>query len=388
MRDWIIYIMRFFAVVILMAATPAISQTQREVDSIIEVNNLNIYEKPDNVIKAGESIYKNTRYSLNSRVKSLIMVSDAYSSKRDYQQALKYFLEANELSKGSKDKKLQISVLNKTAVKYQQLKVYDKALQYLDEAQKLIDEHPHEDSLHHSKGMNYIVRGLIFKEQINCDIAIGYFDKGIKEMLKSDDKSAQSILSIATYNKGNCYFELDNYKKASESFLEAISYAEKIKANSLKAFALKGLAQVYLDQGKYHESINALNEALVLSKDVNDIVLNKVVYNGLAYSYLHLNDWPNYQKYYKKYVAEQQKLTISERKSISDSLDDLEAIKNKKLLELQTSFYYKAAILILLILLAVFVLYKYQKRSSKSLNLLSERVEKMKKHRLEVLSKK
>lgn len=370
-----------FAVMLFITPLVTYTQTQKQVDSIILAKSNDVYENPDEVIKTGLSIYENTNYTIVSRVRGIMMVSTAYSSKRDYQKALKNFLKAIELSKESNDKKLQISVLNKTAAIYQQLKVYDKAIQYLDEAQKLIEVYPNKDSIKLSKAMNFIVRGFIYKEQLNCDIAISYFDKGIKECLIIDKASSQSSLSIATYNKGNCYIMLKNYEKAKQSFFDAIKYADKIHANSLKAFALKGLAQVYTNEHKYELSIQALQEAEAISKGVGDLVLNKAIYNGLSNNYLSLNDWENYQLYHNKYVDTQLAIILSERKSISDSINELSYLQKEKLAQLKKEFYYRIFAVILLIVMALITLLRYQVKAKKSLNLLNEAMERVKKER-------
>lgn len=375
------YLKIYFAVMLFITPLMDYAQTQKQVDSIIVAKSNDIYEKPDEVIKAGLAIYKNTDYKITSRVRGLMLVSDAYSSKRDYQNALKYFLMANELSKESNDKKLRISILNKTAVKYQQLKVYDKAIQNLDEAQKLIDAYPEKDSIRLSGAMNLIVRGFIYKEQLNCDIAIGYFDKGIKECLRINNTSGQSSLSIATYNKGNCYMMLNNNEKAKQSFQEAIKYADNIHANTLKAFALKGLAQVYTEEAKYELSNQALREAEAISRGVGDIVLNKAIYNGLSNNYFSLNDWESYQLYYNKYIEAQLALTLSERKSVSDSIDESSHSQNEKLAGVKSGYYYRISIIVLLILAVLTALFRYHIKAKKSLNLLNEAVEKAKKER-------
>lgn len=371
----------FLLSLVVLCGMNALAQTEQQADSIIKANSLDIYENPDKVIKAGEGIYKNANYSIKARVRSLMMVSDAYSSKRDYQKALKYFLKANDLSKKSTDKKLQITVLNKTAIKYQQLKVYDKAVQYLDEGERLINEYPSLDSVRMSLAVNHIVRGFIYKDQLNCDIAIGYFDKGIQELIKSANDDAKPSLSIATYNKGNCYSLSGNYVMAKKSFREAIMYADAVHANSLKAFALKGLAQVYTLEGNYKESIIVLNEALEISKNVGDLVLNKAINSGLADNYLALSDWPNYHLYHKKYMQVQLELTESERKSISDSIDELSQVHELKLSELKQDYTYKLITVFIMILFAAVFIYRYHRRAKKSLNSLNDLIVKMKKER-------
>ena len=53
-------------------------------------------------------------------------------------------------------------------------------------------------------------------------VDIDFFNRGISELLKSKSKADYSIVSIAKYNKGNCYILMSNNKLASENFLQSI----------------------------------------------------------------------------------------------------------------------------------------------------------------------
>lgn len=365
----------------LLSALPANAQKETRADSIIKASALNIYENPDEAIISGLGVYNDTKNTINSRVRAMIMVSDAYSSKRDYQKALKFFLKANELSKQSNNVGMQIRILNKTAIKYQQLRVYDKAIQYLDEAEKLIAVSPVKDSTQIALATNLIVRGFIFKEQLNCDIAISYFNQGIAVCRKINSMPVQPILSIATYNKGNCYTLMSDYILAKENFLESITYADSTNANSLKAFAQKGLAEVYTLEGNYNGAINILESALGISKNVGDLILNREIYKGLSDNYLAVNQWQKYQSFHKQYVQAQLKIKESERTSISDSIEELKSIQDKRISDEKAYYIWAIMLTGLLIISFLFLLYSYQKRSLKSLKKLSDTVENMKNER-------
>ena len=366
---------RFFGVMVLLLL-PAISfaQVTPEVDSILKQAKLDIYEKPGRVIKIGDSIYNSSKSSIEDKVMGLMLVSDAYSSKRDYQKSLKYFLLANELSKKSNNVALQIKMLTKTGVKYQQMQVYDKAIHFLDESDKLIAANPSADSTNFTKATNYVVKGLIYKDQLNCDIAISYIDKGIAVFKKANTIMNQPTLSISYYNRGNCYVLLKDFEAAKQSFQAAIYYADKVHANSLKAFAQKGLAEVYYNEKDYNKAISILQDAVTISKNVGDLVLNRGLYISLANNYLAVNNWEGYQKYNRLFLENQSIIKESERRSIGDSIDELTAINNERLSSAQKQYFTLIAVLSLLIIISILLLIRYQMRSRKALELLNSEV--------------
>lgn len=296
------------------------AQNSKNIDSLIKASSVKIYENPDEVIAVGNRIVSNAGNDINIKIKGYKLISDAYSSKRDYQKSLEYVIKANDLLNQTTNKLLKISIIVKAGIQYHQLKIYDKSIQFLDQSEKMCLEYPVRDSVNVYLGINYIVRGFIYKEKLNCDIAIAYFNKGIKEisMSKVDADASFTKISIAKYNIGNCYILMSENELAIKNFTESIYYAKKFNSVSLQAFALKGLAQVYTLQSKYQLAIEQLNEAQKISADVNDLVLNQEIYKGLAENYLALNDWDKYKNYHLEYLKTQSELKESERKSISN----------------------------------------------------------------------
>ncbi|WP_313806817.1 hypothetical protein [Flavobacterium sp.] len=339
------------------------AQDSKSIDSIIKVSTSEMYKNPDKTIKTGNEILKATN-DVDVKIRAYKLISDGYSAKRDYQKSLEYVIKANELLPQTKDKRLKISVTTKTGIQYHQLKIFDKAIENLDKAEKLCLEYDKPDSVHVSLAVNYVVRGFIYKEKLNCGIAIEFFDRGVQEIMKSKDVVGNSnVISIAKYNKGNCYLLMSDTKLAKQSFEESLQYAKNIKAASLLGFAEKGLAQVYTMEGDYNQAISLLHEALTTSKEVDDLILNQEIYRGLSENYLAINKWDEYRKYHQKYLDIQNEVKVRERKSAGNSLEAIKVEFAEKYKNEVPGILYKTLIVaVILIVLTAFLLLSSRKR--------------------------
>ncbi|KIX22428.1 hypothetical protein SY27_00820 [Flavobacterium sp. 316] len=361
----------YYFIVLLLLPNSALIFAQESVDydKMLRSGTLLIYDNPDSAIIKGQKIVKESK-NIDIQIQGLKLISDAYSSKRDYEKSLEYVIKATHLLSKSKNKLLKIKVIVKTGIQYHQLKIYDKALQYLDEGEQLSLQYPIKDSIYSSLGINYAVRGFIYKEKFNCDIAIDYFNKSLESFNKIKTKTVIANISIVQYNKGNCYLLSFDLESAKQNFNKAIKEASSIKANSLEAFALKGLAQAYTLEAKYNEAITTLERALLISSEVNDLILNQEIYKGLSNNYLAINNKEEFNKFHTKYLNTQNLIKLSERKSISDSLIEKKVETNSQL-NTQVSKYYFFIFIALIFLFLSFIVFiiirKKQKKEAKNL---------------------
>jgi tetratricopeptide (TPR) repeat protein len=299
------------------------AQDQKKLEQLIKTSNVEMYENPEKVISTGLKIIQLSKNNIDLKIKAYKLVSDGYSSKREYQKSLKYLIKALELLPKSEDKLLKISIDTKAGIQYHQLNIYQSAITYLDRAEKMCLDYPVQDSVTSFLGVNYVVRGFIYKEKLNCDIAISFFDKGIKTLSYNNKKNENATkISIAKYNKGNCYLLLEENVLAEQSFKEALKGAKSVNAKSLEAFALKGIAQIHTFNGAYADAINELNQAYYIAKNVNDLVLNQEIYLGLSVNYLAINQPEKYKEYQQKFIQTQTKLKENERASIENLLQE------------------------------------------------------------------
>jgi tetratricopeptide (TPR) repeat protein len=357
----------YFIVVSFLTTQVFYAQDFKKLDSILKSATNHIYVNPDAAAKCGEIVVKEAGDNVDYKIKGYKLQSDAYSSKRDYKQSLDFLIKASELLSQSNDQLLKINIINKLGIQYHQLKVYDKSIQYLDQAEQLITDYPYKDSIHIELGKNYSVRGFIYKEKLSCTIALTYLDRGIAEFRKAKQTDVDSKISIAVYNKGNCYLILNNYKLALENFQESASIAKKVNAKSLEAFALKGSAKVYNLEGKYLEANEALHEALHLSAEVNDLILNQEIYKGLSENYLALNDWDQFKINQSKFIDTQKLIRDRERISVEESLRVKKSELKEKREELTHKFYYLLLIFSFVLILVVLLFYVITKRKNKEI---------------------
>jgi tetratricopeptide (TPR) repeat protein len=167
---------------------------------------------------------------------------------------------------------------------------------------------------------------------------------------------------------------LTNNQLAIENFNQSYLAAKMLDAKSLQAFAYKGIAQVYTLEGNYAVAIAKLNEALLLSNEVKDLVLNQEIYKGLSENYLATSQWEKFNIYHSKYQSIQKLIKESERKSISESLDSKKIEITKKLTEETSKINLYLLTLFLGLLLLVFFFSILIKKKRKDIVLIKSKI--------------
>lgn len=353
---------KYFFIGVLLLLSPVV-WPQKEADSSLAFATKQIYENPNKAIEVGMDVFNSSEATTDIKVRALIVVSTAYSSKREYEKSLEYSLKALDMFPNIENVKLKVNLLNRIGGQYQELNVYDKAINYLDQAYKLIESFPESASKSSSVGFNNLVRGFIYREQMSCDIALNYFDSAIEAYNKVKSQPLTNAnLSTAYYNRGNCLLIMERANEAESSFLQSIAYANKNNAKSLIAFAQKGLASVYTSEGKNIKAITLLTDALHNSEEVGDKVLNRAIYKALANNYLTINDLKNYSLYQGKSVSINKEIIQTERKTIDNSIQNLMGENLKKVEDFQNRiilFWIVLTLLLIVIISAIFrLIYK------------------------------
>lgn len=300
---------------------------------IIKKANQEIYNNPDNVIKIGKKLLKNEKDS-KKLIRIYLLLSTAGFAKRDFDESLQYIYKARELAKKTNDPKIQTSVLMTVAVQFQQMDLLSKSIETLDEVDKYLAELPDDLSLKHFEtARSFALRGMIYKSQSNPEIALQEFLIAIKSFEKvPDQKTTYYNQSIIYYNIGTCYLTIDEPEQAQKAFQKSINIARLIKANSLEAFALKGMSEIPKQKHQNQAALDLLLQAEKLSKNIGDLTLNEGVYREMAHNYLAMGKQDLYQLYSKKYFETRFKREQSELSSINHALDihNLESQKKSK----------------------------------------------------------
>ena len=342
------------------------------IDSLLKKANVDIYENPANAIAIGNKIRNDKNATHKDKVEALLVISTAYSSQRNYPKSLESAVQAAQLITQTNEDEFKFIIYSRLGIQYQQLKVYDKAHSYLDEAIKIAQKTRQKFNTHKLLGFNYAIRGLIYKEQMSCDIAQNYFNKSLYHYERS--KQDYANVSVIIYNKGNCFLSLNQIDSARISFTNSYNCAEKVHANSLKAFAQKGLAEVNTLEGKYDAAISLLQEASKISKDVGDLVLNQGIYKGLADNYLVTNNIAQHEIYRRKYDETTARIKNNSSKTINQLILQINSESDKELAQLKSNaLRYQISFGILIFLLLLALLFENRRYRKKYKSLKAER---------------
>lgn len=337
---------------------------------IIKKANQEIYNNPDNVIKIGKKLVKNEKDS-KKLIRIYLLLSTAGFAKRDFDESLQYIYKARELAKKTNDPKIQTSVLMTVAVQFQQMDLLSKSIETLDEVDKYLAELPDDLSLKHFEtARSFALRGMIYKSQSNPEIALQEFLIAIKSFEKvPDQKTTYYNQSIIYYNIGTCYLTIDEPEQAQKAFQKSINIARLIKANSLEAFALKGMSEIPKQKHQNQAALDLLLQAEKLSKNIGDLTLNEGVYREMAHNYLAMGKQDLYQLYSKKYFETRFKREQSELSSINHALDIHNLESQKKNKDMTARYHYLSwGILILGVLIFGLLFYfilKIRKRNQR-----------------------
>ena len=363
---------RLLAAIILL---PFLVWPQSKVDSILSTATSKIYENPDNAIALGMELLDKEDISTDEKVKVILFISTAYSSKREYEKSLEYALSAIEYLPVLKDEKLKISLFNRIGGQYQQLKIYEKTIFYLDKALELIDKLPDDEAKFQNLGTNNMLRGFVYREQMSCEIGLNYFEKAIKDFEKAlHTNGGKANISISYYNRGNCLITMGRMDDAKISFIESINYAKQADAISLIAFAQKGLAQIYTSQEQYNKAIDLLAEALQSSEEVGDKILNRSIYDALATNYMAVGDFKKYAAYRNKNMAVHKQITNVERKTINDAINNVIATNSEKIISIKNKTQNLQIVFGFLIFLCLILIIRKVYLSEKILKSLEKRM--------------
>lgn len=339
-------------------------------DSLLKKAYSEIYDKPDSAISIGKELLKKEK-NVNQLIKIYSLLSTANIAKRNFDESLQYIVKAKELGEKTNDLKIKTSLLISVAIQYEQMELFSKSFETLDEAAIYLAKLP--DGLYEKyfeTGRSYAIRGMIYKSQSNSEIALEKFLISVINFEKIKAKKRTYVnLSIVYYNIGSCYLNLDQPEKAKSAFLEAIDYAQKNRAKSLEAFGLKGLAEVYKLKHENKTALNLLYKAENLCHNTGDLALSEGIYKEMSDNYLAMGNPTLYQTYNNKLFALRFKREENELSSINHSIDDYNKEMIKKIQDLKFHFKYIRIFIIMIgaviSALLVYVILKIKKQNKK-----------------------
>lgn len=344
----------FFHIICLILFFGTILQAQqREIQQQLNKAGLLVYDNPDEAIELLEKLQIGLDESdLDNHIKIMLLLGSAYSSKQNHKEALRYGFEAEELVRNTVKYPEQLKTLGFIANQYYILQIDEKVNEYLDKSEKVIAAHPVPDSVNYLVANIYFIRALNYKDKLDCNFAVNYFNKAIASYKKSDYKNSKINLPIIYIQKGYCFFDQNRLDSADYSFRRAYEISSENEIIYNESYALIGISKVLYKRGDYHSALDTL---LRIKRERLPVSVNSEIYKELSENYLKMKDFEQYKTYSERYLDTAKEMEKGDVLSIQNLLelqkkegDDETKSKNKQ-------YFFLYFLIIFLLVTAVFV---------------------------------
>ncbi len=191
----------------------------------------------------------NSQYHMPDKllINTLLGIANIYNYKKDYENALKYYLKVEKYQNAEMEDKIKALLYFNLALIYDDINQAPKALKYY----KLNTEITNYQNNPHLSD-SYFNIASIFDEKDELEKAIHFYKKSL--LVDQNNNNYEGLFK--TYSiLGNIYYEKENYPAAIKCFDEEIKIA---KASNDPYW----ISRAYLDAGEYYLNIKQYAKAL------------------------------------------------------------------------------------------------------------------------------
>lgn len=344
---------------LILTAIPLSAQDKQFQDSLNKAELL-VYENPDEAIQLANSLQtKINPKDAQQQISILLLLGSAHSSKQQHQKALEYAFEAYELAKKSEDFVDELKVLGFISNQYYILQLDEKVDFYLDQSEKIVSQHSIPDSIDYIVANTYFIRALNYKDKLDCNFAINYFNKAIKVYEHIDYSNSKINLPITYIQKAYCYLDQNELDSADFSFRKAYEISLKNKIIYSQSHAKIGISKILFEKKDFNAAIDTLKNIEIELETSSPLSLKAEIYSNLSDNYLQIQDFENYKKYADFYLKAKQELDASEVKFAGNILESQLSDSDKKF-QIKQRNVFLSGIIILISLLGLILFLKFK----------------------------
>ena len=212
----------------------------------------------------------------------------------NYQESLRYYSEALNISRGLRDRFEEANILSYIAAIYGILGDYQESMNHYEEALKIYREIGNKVS----EGRVLSLMGNIYRQNLHdYTKALPSYKKSleIKKEIGNEDE-----IRILLNSLGVVCWNLGLYKESLSYYQEALQICKKTGNIVGEGVALSSMGVVYLSLSKYEEALKCNQEALRISMTTGDQRAEGYILNSIGNVYYEMGDhhsaWKHYQE--------------------------------------------------------------------------------------------
>ncbi len=252
---------------------------------------LDYYEKSWRIIKEKSGLSSLNSYSMLSVPRG---IANAHWRLGNYQESLRYYSEALDISRGLKDRAEEGEILGSMAATYSVLGNYQESISHYEEALKIYRGLGDKAS----EGRILILIGNIYRQNLHdYQRALQYYREGLE--IKRETADENEIISVLNSLGAICW-NLGLYEESASYYQEALEISRNIGNTVGEGIAQSGIGVVYLSLCKYDKALECSREALDLLKATGDKMVEGYILNSIGNVYHEMGDYQSAWRYYQE----------------------------------------------------------------------------------------
>lgn len=282
-----------------------------------------------------------------------------YRTVGNYEKAIEKQLAALDYFKSAKDTSSQLTSLNNIGSLYFFFKLYDKSIDYHQQAIDLAGNFP--DG--RARGFGGLAAN--YRKLNMRDKALENYSKSLQLF---EELKLQKEIASTTYNLGDVLFGQKKFDQALEKIQKAKAAFETLKLERERISSINMIGLIYFEQQQNDSALAYLQQALDLQKNINDPIIYQSTLRNLAKLYEINGDTSKANKLYNIYNESKDSIfTLLAAEKVAESeakfrLKEKEAALQASLKEnesLSEKLKGYSWVLVLLLIVVVFVLVGY-----------------------------
>jgi len=353
--------------------------SKKQIDSLLD--NVNHIDNLDQGVKIAVNAYHASK-AINYQegmVRALLSRAVKYANIRHYDKAFKYAVEAESAATKLNNPRYLALLSALKGMSYTNLGFYEEGKETLLSAIPIAKTIADVDQRHYRLANIYaalsentgLSGGDLKTKMIYSKKS--YFEYG--GIIKKSNFS--NVMALPTYNVGYNFFLVKQYDSAKFYLNKAVILGDEYQEDIAKANAFKVLGDLYFQEKKYSKSEINYKKAITIFTELKISIPLKNAYLGLSKVYIALNEKVKTQQYLERSIELIDSLAKVEKDAVKTRLDYIVKYKEQQLVENRSKNLRTILIIGFLLIIAVCAIFFFRYRFKKKLQLSTEKVDEL-----------